>query len=241
MREADETLARLAGRVIDAPGLADRSRESTPDGRPLLRRRRGLPAEVRDWLETNLVGEFAALRGRGGPGDEGAVEERRAWEKRSATAGWTCVGWPKEWGGRGLELSQQVIFHEEYARARRPGPARPHRRDPARPDADRLRHRRAEAPLPAADRRAARSSGARATRSPTPAPTSPTCRRRARARRRRVGASTGRRSGPRSRTMVGLVLRALPHRPRTRRSTTASRTCSCRCGSRASRSARSCR
>jgi alkylation response protein AidB-like acyl-CoA dehydrogenase len=78
--------------------------------------------EVRAWLEDNLVGEFAALRGRGGSGDlEGAIELRRAWEKRLADGGWTCVGWPKEWGGRGLELSQEVIFNEEYARARAPG------------------------------------------------------------------------------------------------------------------------
>jgi len=78
--------------------------------------------EVRGWLEANLVGEFATLRGRGGSGDlEGAVDVRRAWEKRLADAGWTCVGWPKQWGGRGLELSQEVIFNEEYARSRAPG------------------------------------------------------------------------------------------------------------------------
>ena len=78
--------------------------------------------EVRAWLEDNLVGEFAALRGRGGSGDlEGAVDVRRAWEKRLADGGWTCVGWPKQWGGRGLELSQEVIFNEEYARSRAPG------------------------------------------------------------------------------------------------------------------------
>ena len=32
----------------------------------------------------------------------------------------TCVGWPEEHGGRGLSLFQQVIFHEEYARANAP-------------------------------------------------------------------------------------------------------------------------
>jgi alkylation response protein AidB-like acyl-CoA dehydrogenase len=82
----------------------------------------GFRLEVRTWLEEHLVGEFAALRGRGGSGDlEGAVEVRRAWEKTLAAGGWTCVGWPKQWGGRGLELSQEVIFNEEYARARAPG------------------------------------------------------------------------------------------------------------------------
>ncbi|MEN8158918.1 MAG: acyl-CoA dehydrogenase family protein [Myxococcota bacterium] len=78
--------------------------------------------DVAGWLEDALSGEFAPLRGRGGVGDESAfVPERRAWEKKLASGGWTCVGWPVEHGGRGLSLLQQVIFHEEYARARAPG------------------------------------------------------------------------------------------------------------------------
>jgi alkylation response protein AidB-like acyl-CoA dehydrogenase len=78
--------------------------------------------EIADWLADHLSGEFAALRGRGGPGDEHALlDERRAWEQRLAEGGWTCVGWPREHGGRGASLGQQVIFHEEYARAEAPG------------------------------------------------------------------------------------------------------------------------
>ncbi|MFQ5351474.1 MAG: acyl-CoA dehydrogenase family protein [Candidatus Binatia bacterium] len=78
--------------------------------------------EIAGWMAENLSGEFAALRGRGGPGDEGSmVEERLAWERRLGEAGWTCVGWPPEHGGRGLSLMQQVIFYEEYARAGGPG------------------------------------------------------------------------------------------------------------------------
>jgi alkylation response protein AidB-like acyl-CoA dehydrogenase len=78
-------------------------------------------AEIRAWLEENLTGEFAELRGRGGSGREHeAFEERLAWNRHMAAAGWTCVGWPVEHGGRGLSLAQQVIFHEEYARADAP-------------------------------------------------------------------------------------------------------------------------
>jgi alkylation response protein AidB-like acyl-CoA dehydrogenase len=36
-------------------------------------------------------------------------------------AGWSCIGWPREYGGRDATLNQQLIFHEEYARARAPG------------------------------------------------------------------------------------------------------------------------
>ncbi|WP_068269020.1 acyl-CoA dehydrogenase family protein [Aldersonia kunmingensis] len=78
-------------------------------------------AEVREWLADNLTGEFADLRGRGGPGREHeAFEERLAWDRHMAAAGWNCIGWPTEFGGRGATINQQVIFHEEYAKADAP-------------------------------------------------------------------------------------------------------------------------
>jgi alkylation response protein AidB-like acyl-CoA dehydrogenase len=78
-------------------------------------------ADVRDWLEANLTGEFAGLRGTGGPGREHErYDERLAWHRHLAAAGWTCLGWPAEFGGRGATLARQVIFHEEYARAGAP-------------------------------------------------------------------------------------------------------------------------
>ncbi len=79
-------------------------------------------AEVATWLADNLCGEFEPLRFRGGPGDEHSFpEERKAWERTLAEGRWTCVGWAPEHGGRGLSISQQVIFHEEYARVGGPG------------------------------------------------------------------------------------------------------------------------
>ena len=78
--------------------------------------------EIRSWLEAELSGEFKDVRGRGGPGDEHALfEERLAWEQRLAAGKWTCVGWPRAYGGRGCSIEQQVIFFEEYARAGAPG------------------------------------------------------------------------------------------------------------------------
>jgi alkylation response protein AidB-like acyl-CoA dehydrogenase len=66
--------------------------------------------EVAAWLADNLTGEFAAAKGRGGPGDEHSLlEERLAWERKLGEAGWTCIGWPEEHGGRGASLNQQVI------------------------------------------------------------------------------------------------------------------------------------
>src|SRR5947209_11029787 len=76
---------------------------------------------IRKWLADNLTGEFADLRGAGGPGREHEAFERRiAWDRHLAAAGWTCLGWPVEHGGRGATVAQQVIFHEEYARADAP-------------------------------------------------------------------------------------------------------------------------
>ena len=82
---------------------------------------RSFRAEVREWLEANLTGTFADARGLGGPGREHeAFEIRAEWERHLAAAGWTCLGWPVEHGGRGFDLRHQVIFHEEYARSDAP-------------------------------------------------------------------------------------------------------------------------
>ncbi len=78
--------------------------------------------EVRAWLEAHVVGDFAALGGRGGSGDETfGFETRLEWEKVLAADRWTCIGWPVGYGGRGAPIAQQVIFNEEYVKARAPG------------------------------------------------------------------------------------------------------------------------
>jgi alkylation response protein AidB-like acyl-CoA dehydrogenase len=78
-------------------------------------------ASVREWLADNLSGDFAPLRGLGGPGREHeAFDERMEWDRHLAAAGWTCLGWPVEFGGRGASVEERVAFHEEYARAEAP-------------------------------------------------------------------------------------------------------------------------
>ena len=89
---------------------------------------RGVPAEVRAWLADNLVGDFAALKGLGGPGREHeAFEERLAWNRHLAAAGLTCLGWPVEHGGRGLSVAHRVAFYEEVREGRRTGQGQPSR------------------------------------------------------------------------------------------------------------------
>ena len=139
-------------------------------------------------------------------------DERRAWERSSARPAGPASAGRASTAAAARRSTQQVIFYEEYARAGGPGPARPHRRGPARPDAHRLRHRRAEAALPAA--RSSRgdeiwcqgySEPERRLRPRQRADAR-------RARRRRVG--DRRPEGvDLARALGRLVLRALPHRP----------------------------
>ncbi|HZP42673.1 MAG TPA: acyl-CoA dehydrogenase family protein [Candidatus Binatia bacterium] len=73
-------------------------------------------AEARAWLAANVPG---AARPRGED-----LRARRAfdlaWQRRLFDAGWAGVSWPREYGGRGATLMEQLIWYEEYARAGAP-------------------------------------------------------------------------------------------------------------------------
>ncbi|MGF7151700.1 alkylation response protein AidB-like acyl-CoA dehydrogenase [Sphingomonas zeicaulis] len=75
--------------------------------------------EAADWLNAQMCGDFAMLKGL--RSQSALADERRAWERRLARDGWSVIGWPREHGGRGASLAEQVIFAEEYARAGAPG------------------------------------------------------------------------------------------------------------------------
>ena len=71
--------------------------------------------EVRDWLARNAP---TTRRPEDGP----AMRDfDLAWQRRKHAAGWAGIAWPREHGGRGLSLAEQVIWYEECARARAPG------------------------------------------------------------------------------------------------------------------------
>ncbi|MDX2274567.1 MAG: acyl-CoA dehydrogenase family protein [Hyphomonadaceae bacterium] len=75
-------------------------------------------AEARAWLEAQLSGPFAGLRGVTRQADH--LNELRAWERALGEAGWSCIAWPKEHGGRAAGIAEQVAFAEEYDRAKAP-------------------------------------------------------------------------------------------------------------------------
>ncbi len=70
------------------------------------------------FLEEQLSGPFAHVRGCSDMGAK--FEERKDWEQMLGSHNWSCIGWPRDFGGRAASLAEQVIFAEEYARARAP-------------------------------------------------------------------------------------------------------------------------
>jgi alkylation response protein AidB-like acyl-CoA dehydrogenase len=70
--------------------------------------------QCRDWLQTHIPAEKRPLNA-----DE-ALDFDKAWQRQLFEAGWAGINWPERYGGRGLSIVQQVIWLEEYARARAP-------------------------------------------------------------------------------------------------------------------------
>ncbi|MDR3656266.1 MAG: acyl-CoA dehydrogenase family protein [Mycobacterium sp.] len=77
--------------------------------------------ELRDWLSANLTAELVAARRPPGRDDD-AIEMLRAWSRTMADAGWAAVSWPREYGGRGATVLEQLVYTEETTRARAPMP-----------------------------------------------------------------------------------------------------------------------
>lgn len=71
-------------------------------------------AEARAWLNDNVPREKRP------PDGQGMRDYDLAWQKCQYDGGWAGVSWPVEFGGRGLSLTHQLIWYEEYARAGAP-------------------------------------------------------------------------------------------------------------------------
>jgi alkylation response protein AidB-like acyl-CoA dehydrogenase len=81
----------------------------------------GFRAELREWLSANLTDELIAARRPSGHNDV-VFEKLRAWNRTMADAGWAAVSWPREYGGRGATVLEQLVYTEETTRARAPLP-----------------------------------------------------------------------------------------------------------------------
>jgi alkylation response protein AidB-like acyl-CoA dehydrogenase len=82
-------------------------------------------AEARAWLEKNAERRTVEDHSSG-PLEEsdrpGVIKEAKAWQKKKAAAGWACITWPREYGGRGGSAIQSVIWSQEEARFKTPPP-----------------------------------------------------------------------------------------------------------------------
>ncbi|MCO5088367.1 MAG: acyl-CoA dehydrogenase [Methylobacteriaceae bacterium] len=75
-------------------------------------------AEARAWIEANAPREFeddlrASPFGRVVLKTGDIIAASKAWQKNKAEAGWACLHWPKEYGGRGASPIERVIWGQE--------------------------------------------------------------------------------------------------------------------------------
>src|SRR5262249_45372206 len=79
-------------------------------------------AELRSWLDANLSRRQRGEASEDAFAEEGGPQWRRrvAWHKKMHAAGWVGIRWPKEYGGRGATLTQEIIYNEEMGRTHAP-------------------------------------------------------------------------------------------------------------------------
>ncbi len=77
-------------------------------------------AKVADWLSRSLPVGWGTAAFRMPESMDEEVAFARSWQRKLYEGGWAGISWPKEYGGRGSSLIEQLIFYEEYARHRAP-------------------------------------------------------------------------------------------------------------------------
>lgn len=75
-------------------------------------------AEVRAWIDANAPKHllpYLEKAGFGGVAMEGhdPMAEAKKWQKKKFDAGWACLHWPKEYGGRAASAIERVIWSQE--------------------------------------------------------------------------------------------------------------------------------
>lgn len=81
--------------------------------------------ELRAWLREHLPRHFA-------PGElseeldpDARFERMLAWHRAMHAGGWVGIHWPREYGGRGASIMEQVVYAEEMGTAGAPPPINP--------------------------------------------------------------------------------------------------------------------
>jgi alkylation response protein AidB-like acyl-CoA dehydrogenase len=72
--------------------------------------------EFRAWLQNNL--QYATpIREPLADEEAGDWEARIRWHRKLDESGWVAINWPREYGGRGASILQNIVYHEELERA----------------------------------------------------------------------------------------------------------------------------
>ncbi|MGE0035048.1 MAG: acyl-CoA dehydrogenase family protein [Xanthobacteraceae bacterium] len=77
---------------------------------------RAFRQEVRDWVADNLPADLCNRPFRIDP------PELKPWHRKLYERGWIAPHWPKDVGGMGATLTQQIILFEEISRVGAPTP-----------------------------------------------------------------------------------------------------------------------
>ena len=80
--------------------------------------------EVQEWLDANAekrdTDDSSAMGMFSENESPEMIEECKAWQQKKADAGWACITWPKDLGGRGGTLMENIIFSQEEAKYKIP-------------------------------------------------------------------------------------------------------------------------
>lgn len=76
--------------------------------------------EIQDFLSRELPSDHWKLQSDREHSVEGHAELTRSFVKKLAEQGWLTMHWPKEYGGRGASVMEQVIYNEEIGYAAAP-------------------------------------------------------------------------------------------------------------------------
>jgi alkylation response protein AidB-like acyl-CoA dehydrogenase len=79
--------------------------------------------ELRSWLAANLPRDYDPEKFAWGMDVEERFRFQMIWHRKLHEGRWVGIHWPKEYGGRGATLIEQLIFHEELERVQAPRPA----------------------------------------------------------------------------------------------------------------------
>jgi alkylation response protein AidB-like acyl-CoA dehydrogenase len=75
-------------------------------------------SQARQWIDANAPKELEAELSKSSLGrirlqKQDIVDVAKGWQKKKSDAGWACLHWPKEYGGRGALPVERVIWQQE--------------------------------------------------------------------------------------------------------------------------------